>query len=100
MTDASLKANNAINTVKDSLSVQKNATAAREIAFNPLNQLVTRAMNALAATGVSKEVLDNASSIARKIQGARATPRLTEEEKKVMEEAGSNARQISLDRLQ
>lgn len=81
--------------IKDSLSALKNATAAREIAFKPLNSLITRVMNALAATGVSKEVLDNARSIGRKIQGIRVSPRYTEEEKKAIAEAGSNARQIS-----
>jgi len=54
-----------------------NAVAAREILFEPLSKLVTRVVNALDASEVPKQVVDNAKTISRKIQGKRATPKNT-----------------------
>jgi len=52
-----------------------NAVAAREILFEPLSTFITRVVNALAASDVPGQVVDNAKTIARKIQGRRATPK-------------------------
>ena len=52
----------------------RNATAAAEEAFEPLSKRVTRVMNALAVSGVSANVVEDARTYARKIQGKRATP--------------------------
>jgi len=54
-----------------------NAVAAREILFKPLSKLVTRVINALDSSEVPKQVVDNAKTFARKIQGKRATPKNT-----------------------
>jgi hypothetical protein len=52
-----------------------NAVNAREIAFKPLNPLITRVINALDSTEASAEVVADARSIAKKIQGVRAKPK-------------------------
>jgi len=54
-----------------------NAVSAREILFEPLSKLITRVLNSLDASDVPKQVVDNAKTIARKIQGKRATPKST-----------------------
>lgn len=54
-----------------------NTISAREIVFEPLSKLITRIVNSLEASDVPKQVVDNAKTIARKIQGKRATPKNT-----------------------
>jgi len=54
-----------------------NAVAAREILFKPLSPLVTRVINALESSDVPKQVVDNAKTFARKLQGRRASPKDT-----------------------
>ncbi len=51
-----------------------NAIGQREILFEPLSKLVTRVINALDASDVPKQIVNNAKTIAKKIQGKRATP--------------------------
>ncbi len=48
-----------------------NAVNARQIAFDPIKALATRIVNALSATNASSELIKDAKSINRKIQGAR-----------------------------
>jgi len=54
-----------------------NTISAREIVFEPLSKLITRIVNSLETSDVPKQVVDNAKTIARKIQGKRATPKNT-----------------------
>ena len=54
-----------------------NTVSAREIVFEPLSKLITRIVNSLETSDVPKQVVDNAKTIARKIQGKRATPKNT-----------------------
>lgn len=49
-----------------------NAVNAREIAFKPLSSLTTRVINALDSTEASAQIVADAKTIARKIQGVRA----------------------------
>ena len=65
----------AVNTV---LPPYNNAVNAREITFAPLSKLVTRIINALASSNVTIQVVNDAKTIARKIQGKRATEKLPE----------------------
>lgn len=51
----------------------RNATAAAEEAFAPLSKLITRVMNTLEVSGVSENIIEDARTYARKIQGKRAT---------------------------
>lgn len=48
-----------------------NATNARQIAFNPVKPLATRIVNALDATEATDELVKDAKTLNRKIQGAR-----------------------------
>ena len=49
-----------------------NAVNAREIAFKPLSPLVTRVINALDSTEASAQIVADAKSISKKIQGIRS----------------------------
>lgn len=82
----------AVDAAKPAYSV---ARAERETAFAPLKKLVTRIMNALLASNTSPEIDASVKTIVRKIQGKRATPWKTEEEKQVMEAEGKTAKEIS-----
>lgn len=62
----------AVNTAQTPWS---NAISAREIVFEPLSKLTTRLINSLDASDVPTQVVDNAKTIARKIQGRRAAPK-------------------------
>ena len=70
--------------VNDLIAKNANAIAARDQAFVPLKPLSTRILNAVKASNVPKQVVDNAVTNNRKIQGQRASPKLTEEEKKAL----------------
>ncbi|MEO8087245.1 MAG: hypothetical protein ABI763_10520 [Bacteroidota bacterium] len=48
-----------------------NATNSRVIVFDPIKKLATRIVNALAATDATNEMVEDAKSINRKIQGTR-----------------------------
>ncbi len=61
-----------INTL---LPAYTNAINAREAAFSPLSKLITRVVNAADASDVSKQVKADVKTIARKLQGKRATPK-------------------------
>jgi len=65
---------NAITAVEDVNSANTafiNATNARQIAFNPVKPLATRIVNALEATDASDELIKDAKTLNRKVQGAR-----------------------------
>lgn len=51
-----------------------NTTNARVIVFDPLKPLSTRIVNALSATDASDELIEDAKTINRKIQGSRKKP--------------------------
>ena len=91
----SATAKSAIGGVNSAYPVYSNAVAAREVAFTPLSKLVTRALNALKATDSHTHVDDNAKTFARKIQGRRATPKMTESQKKEATDAGKEVVEIS-----
>ena len=54
-----------------------NATNTRVVAFDPLEKLVTRIVNALDATDAKKQTVNDAKGVARKMQGRRADPLAT-----------------------
>ncbi|MDD4215542.1 MAG: hypothetical protein PHR81_12100 [Bacteroidales bacterium] len=65
-------ARNSLQTVKTTKTAYDNGTNAREIAFTNLKKLCTRVVNALEATDATKQTVDDAKTINRKIQGKRA----------------------------
>lgn len=70
-----------LNSVNTSEPDFKNAKSARDVAFKPFNKLITRIGNALKASATTEEVDDSAKSLFRKLQGKRATPKKSDEEK-------------------
>ena len=95
----STSARNAINAVNAAMPAYSIAVAAREVAFEPLNKLVTRVLNALKATDTSDPVVESAKSLVQKIQGTRATAKKTEDEKKALVAEGKEIREISSSQL-
>ena len=81
------------------LPVYSNAVAEREVAFTPLSKLASRILNYLKATDASTQVIDNAKTLVRKIQGQRATPKKTPEQIKTMGAAGKEVVEISTSQL-
>ena len=88
-------ARNAINAVNAALPPYSNAVSAREVAFAPLSKLSTRILNALKATDTTTQVDESATTLVRKIQGKRATPKLTEAQKAAAKAAGTETKEIS-----
>lgn len=89
------RAHTAIQAVDASKPIYSVARAEREVAFAPLKQLSRRLMNALLASTTTPEIDASVKTIVRKIQGIRATPWKTEDEKQAIEAAGKSAKQIS-----
>jgi hypothetical protein len=88
-----------LETVNIAFSAHSNASAARESAFEPLSKLITRANNALKATDTTTQVDDSAKTLVRKLQGTRASAKLTDEEKKALEAEGKSTTQISTSQM-
>src|SRR3990172_11156005 len=61
-----------LETVKSTKTIFDNGTNIREIGFEPFKKLCTRIVNALEATDASKQTVNDAKTINRKIQGKRA----------------------------
>lgn len=76
-----------------------NAVASRELAFAPLKKLGTRILNALKASATPKPVIENLETFNRKLQGKRASAKITEEEKLALRAAGKEVNQISVAQL-
>jgi len=92
-------ARNSLTAINTLTPAYKNAVAARVVAFKPLDKLVTRLGNALKASDTTAEVNDTAKTIIRKLQGRRATPKKTDEEKKTAADAGNEITEISTSQL-
>jgi hypothetical protein len=69
-------AKNSLSTINTTLPPWKMAINAREIAFIPLSKLTTRLINALDASSVTRQIVADAKTYARKIQGKRASEKL------------------------
>ena len=93
---ASTESLNAVNIAQATYS---NAVAARKVAFEPFGKLITRVMNSLKASGASSQVVQSARTIVRKLQGRRASAKITEEEKKALEAEGKEVNQISASQM-
>ena len=72
-----------------------NAVSIREAAFAPLSKLSTRVINAIKATDTTQQVDESVRTVIRKIQGKRATPKITEAEKATAITEGKEVNQIS-----
>lgn len=76
-----------------------NSVAARADAFSPLGKLVTRIMSSLKACAATDQVYNDAQTISRKIQGRRATPKLSASENNNSMTGEKQAKQISASRM-
>lgn len=92
-------AKNSLNAVNVAQAAYSNAVAARESAFEPLSKLITRVNNSLKATDTTTQVDESAQTIVRKLQGTRASVKLTDEEKKALEAEGKVVNQISASQM-
>lgn len=88
-----------LNDVNIAQSAYSNAVSARESAFEPFSKLITRVNNALKASDTTVQVDESAETIVRKLQGRRASAKITEEEKKALEAEGKEVNQISATQL-
>jgi hypothetical protein len=84
-----------VSTVNTCESAYKNAVSVRDAAFAPFSKLTTRINNALKASDTNSQLDERAKALFRKLQGRRATAKMTEEEKKVAAEAGNEVTEIS-----
>jgi hypothetical protein len=92
-------AKNSINQVNSAEPAYKNAVSAREAAFAPLAKLITRVNNSLKASNSSSQVDDSAMTLVRKLQGRRATPKLSDDEKKAAAAEGKEVNQVSASQM-
>jgi hypothetical protein len=81
--------------VNDLIAKNANAVAARDEAFVPLKPLSTRMLNGVKASNVPQQVLDNAITNNRRLHGDRASPKLTEEEKKALIAKGVTVNEVT-----
>jgi len=88
-------AKGAIKNINSAEAAYKNAVNAREVAFEPLSKLITRVNNSLKASGSSSLVDESAMSLIRKLQGRRASPKMTDEEKQAAEAEGKTVKESS-----
>ena len=95
-----------LTSAKESLIALKNAESAnstaidvRELAFKPTGSLFTKVSNALKASNSSVQADETAKTIFRKLQGKRASAKLTDEEKAALEADGKEVNQISASQM-
>ena len=90
----------------DSMTALKNAESAtatavdtRELAFKSIGSLFTRINNALKASNSTVQADETAKTIFRKLQGKRASAKLTDDEKTALKAEGKEVNQISAAQL-
>ena len=88
-----------LNAVNIAQAAYTNAVAARKVAFKPFSQLITRVYNSLKATDTTIQIDQSARTIVRKLQGRRASARISEEEKKALEAEAKETNQISASQM-
>ena len=92
----SKEALSALNTAE---STYANAVDARELEFEPLGKLITKVNNSLKASDSTTQTDESAKTIIRKLQGKRASAKLTDEEIKALQAEGKEVTQISVSQM-
>lgn len=92
-------AKNSLNELYIAQANYSNAVSARDKDFEQLSKLVTRIYNSLRASDSSEQADKTAKTIVRKLQGRRASAKITEEERKLLEEQGTEVNQISASQM-
>ncbi|HBL78408.1 MAG: hypothetical protein A2W90_15870 [Bacteroidetes bacterium GWF2_42_66] len=85
-----------IHTVQASLA---KALSEREVAFEPFSKLATRIANAVRSSASSPQADTQVIAIIRKLQGRRAAPKMTEEEKQAASSEGKEVVEISASQM-
>ena len=85
----------AIVGIDNALPAYTNAVSARESAFAPLGKLITRVNSAIKATDTTENVDESVKTLVRKLQGTRASAKISDEEKAALEAEGKEVNQIS-----
>lgn len=88
-----------INAVNTATSVNTMATNERKVAFEPLEKRITRANNFLQSCETTTQVDESARTLVRKLQGKRASAKISEEDKKALEAEGKEVNQISASQM-
>lgn len=99
LTAFSQDAMNAVNAANAAKGTLRLAQDARKAAFKPFSNLITKIINALRATDTTVQVDETAKSLVRKLQGRRATPKKTEEQKQEAIAAGNKVVEISASQM-
>ena len=89
------QAKDCLTSVNSAEGTYSNALSMRGMVFKPFRKLVTRIGNAVKSSGVSKQTKDQVAAIIRKLQGRRATPKMTDEEKQAAMSAGQEIVEVS-----
>ena len=76
-----------------------NAVSARESAFAPLSKIITRVNNAIKATDTTEKVDESVKTLVRKLQGTRASAKISDEEKQQLAAEGKEVNQISASQM-
>jgi hypothetical protein len=92
-------ANVANSTLTSATTANKLAAGARDAAFKPFSNLITRISNALKATDAPKQTIENAKTLVRKLRGGRARKKLTDEEIQALAEQGIETKEISISHM-
>jgi len=85
--------------LKKAESANSTAIDVRESEFKPIGSLFTKASNALKASSSSVQADETAKTILRKLQGKRASAKLTEQEKSALQATGKEVNQISASQM-
>ena len=92
-------ANESLIALKAAESANSTAIDVRELAFKPTGSLFTKVSNALKASSSSVEADETAKTILRRLQGKRASAKLTDEEKTALAAEGKEVNQISASQM-
>lgn len=71
-----ISAKSSLSAINIALPPNTNAENARKIVFVPLSKFITRIVNAVASSNVPKQFVADVKTIARKLQGKRASEKL------------------------
>ena len=86
-------------TLKNAIAANSTAIDDRELAFKPTGPLFTKVNNALKASNSTVQADETAKTIFRKLQGKRASAKLTEEQKAALLAEGKEVNQISASQM-
>lgn len=88
-----------LNAVNIAQADYSNNVSARKSSFKTFGKLITRVYNALKATDTTTQIDESAKTIVRKLQGRRASTKLSAEDIKLLAEDGKEINQISASQM-